>query len=412
MSGVEDVEGQRRQPKRPHNAYNPIPTIKGYREEKQKREEKYGAPDDEQEEHSKRERLGEAYNVFKYGNEAADSSEGNGPYKAVNKNLVQDEEQAEDHAGELTSTKKDQPLPQDQHPDDGMEDTTESHLQKPSDPKKARREMKKFSADGTEREVTDPITHLPVQIHDFTTKDLKTTPKNPPPVGEDPRTKTGMDAIEKHTDQLAAEELESKDAHKAMEMLFPPPDFNDTRNEITTVYTRAVTVGLGFVAISLMIVDALFWPTRHSEGWIRQAWKIAELATMLAISSAVILFMRQWSENKIKNVWDVEVWQAERQQGQKLAKSQSAESVQWLNSLLASVWPLINPDLFTSVSDTLEVSSLQPSMSILLTSKGCDASITSEFSPHGRSRRYRSGKRGASYPGHSMVAHRCSCEVC
>jgi Ca2+-dependent lipid-binding protein len=51
----------------------------------------------------------------------------------------------------------------------------------------------------------------------------------------------------------------------------------------------------------------------------------------------------------------VEVWQAERKRGQKLAKSQTAESTQWLNSLFASVWPLINPDLFMSISDTLEV---------------------------------------------------------
>lgn len=30
------------------------------------------------------------------------------------------------------------------------------------------------------------------------------------------------------------------------------------------------------------------------------------------------------------------------------------ESTQWLNSLLASVWSLINPELFTSLADTLE----------------------------------------------------------
>ncbi len=358
MSGVEDVENKRRLSKRPHNAHNPIPTIKGYREEKQKREEKYGQPDGEQEETSKRDRIGEAYDVFKHGREVVDSD--SGPYDAVNKNQVQDEEQAEDHAGESKSTKTNHPLLQDQDPQGGMEDTTEHHLQKPSDPKKARKEMKKYNADGTVREVTDPITHLPVQIHDFTTKDLKSTPKNPPPVGQEPNTKTGMANVDKDDEQLATEEQESKDAHAGVEALFPPPDFNDTRNEITAVYMRAVTAGLGAVAISLMVINTIFWSTRHSEGWTRQIWKAAELGTMFIVSSAIVLFMRKWSENKIKNVWDVEVWQAERQQGQKLAKSRSAESVQWLNSLLASIWPLVNPDLFTSISDTLEVSSLLP----------------------------------------------------
>jgi hypothetical protein len=158
---------------------------------------------------------------------------------------------------------------------------------------------------------------------------------------------TGMEAIDKSNEHLEEEEEESKDSHLAMEVLFPPPDFDMSRTEITTVYTQALTVGLGAVAVGLIIVDALFWPTRRMSGWKGQVWKGIQLCTML--------FMRQWTRNRIKNVWDVEVWQAERRRGQKLAKSQTAESTQWLNSMFASVWPLVNPDLFTSISDTLEV---------------------------------------------------------
>ncbi|KAH7391839.1 meiotically up-regulated gene 190 protein [Pyrenochaeta sp. MPI-SDFR-AT-0127] len=354
MSGVEDVEDQRRSYRKPHNAHNPIPTIKGYREEKQRRQEEYGQSNDGADDGGTRDRISEAYDVFRHGRDTGDAANSDGPYLATNKNMVQEEEEAEDHAGQSRSSKKDQPSIQDQQDSqDGMVDTTEGSL-KSSDPKKARKEMKKFNADGTEREVTDPITHLPVTIHDFTDKDLKSTVKNPPPAGTEPRTMTGMEALNKSDEHLEAEEQESRDSHTAMEVLFPPPDFDATRTEITTVYMQAVTVGLGVVAISLMVVNTLFWPTRHSSGWTRQIFKVAELGTMLVVSAAIIMFMRQWSENKIKNVWDVEVWQAERKRGQKLAKSQSAESAQWLNSLLASIWPLINPDLFTSVSDTLE----------------------------------------------------------
>ncbi|KAJ4370688.1 hypothetical protein N0V83_005209 [Neocucurbitaria cava] len=353
MSGVEDVENQRTSHKKPHNARNPIPTIKGYREEKERRQDQYGQSNqsvgDGSGEPSKRNRIGEAYDVFKHGRDAGDG--GDGPYMAMNKNLVQDDEEADDHAGRTQPTKDKK---QDQGSQDGMEDTTEGNLQSALDPKKARKQMKKFTADGTERQVTDPITHLPVTIHDFTNNDMKSTPKNPPPVGSEPETMTGMDGIDKSDEHLGEEEEESKDSHKAMEVLFPPPDFDATRSEITAVYMQAVTVGLGVVAVSLMVVSTLFWSTRHSTGWTRQLFKVAELSTMLGVSGAIILFMRKWSENRIKNVWDVEVWQAERQRGQKLAKSQTAESAQWLNSLVASVWPLINPDLFTSVADTLE----------------------------------------------------------
>jgi Ca2+-dependent lipid-binding protein len=42
-------------------------------------------------------------------------------------------------------------------------------------------------------------------------------------------------------------------------------------------------------------------------------------------------------------------------QRQKVAKTQTAESTQWLNSIMSSIWPLVNPDLFNSITDTLEV---------------------------------------------------------
>lgn len=355
MSGVDDVE-YRRSYRAPHNARNPIPTVKKYREEKQRREEVYGQSDGEveQDERTKRSKLEDAYHAFT-GRGDDKINDGKGPYEAENKNLTKthDEDIASDHAGE-TAKQKNKQLPQDTDDDEDVQDTTEGQLNE-SDPKKARKKMKKFNADGTEREITDPVTHLPVQIHDFTDKDLKRTPKNAPPVGSEPNTMTGTDAINKSDEHLEDEEQESKDAHTAMEVLFPPPDFDMTRSEITTVYTTALTAGLAAVAVSLVIVDALFWPTRRMSGWKGQMWKAIQCVSMLVVAAGVSLFMRQWTRNRIKNVWDVEVWHAERRRGQKLAKSQTAESTQWLNSMFASVWPLINPDLFTSISDTLEV---------------------------------------------------------
>ena len=357
MSGVEDVE-QRKDYRAPHNARNPIPTVKKYREEKQRRQDEYGQPDgevevDNDDGRTKRDKLGDAYNAFTGKDD--EINDGQTPYKAVNKNLVSNhnEEEADDHSGE-TANQKNKQLPQDTDDDEDVQDTTQGQLHE-SDPKKARKKMKKFNADGAEREVTDPITHLPVQIHDFTDKELKRTEKNAPPPGSEPKTMTGTDAINKSDTHLADEEQESKDAHTAMEVLFPSPDFDMTRSEITRVYTQALAVGFGAVAVSLVIVDALFWPSRRMTGWTGHMWKGVQLCTMLAVAAGVSLFIRQWANNRIKNVWDVEVWQAERRRGQKLAKTQTAESAQWLNSMLASVWPLINPDLFTSVSDTLEV---------------------------------------------------------
>ncbi|EUC41535.1 hypothetical protein COCMIDRAFT_105898 [Bipolaris oryzae ATCC 44560] len=353
MSGVDDVDAQHRDYRRPHSAHNPIPTVQKYREEKQRRQQAYGNPGGESNEPSKRDRLGDAVDVFRFGKDVEEANDGNGPYPATNKNLPQDDEIAEDHAGKTVPSNDHRDAPQDMDDEQEAEDTTEGGL-KSANPRKARKQMKHFKADGTERLVTDPITHLPIKVHDFTDRELKSTAKNPSPPGSDPRAATGTNAINKSDEQLQVESHESQEAHAGMEVLFPPPSFDRTRDEISTVYMHAVTIGVGAAAVSLMLVNALFWPTHHSTGWTRQLLKLTELSTMAAVSGAIILFMRQWSENKIKNVWDVEVWRAERERGQELAKTQTAESTQWLNSLFASIWPLINPDLFTSISDTLE----------------------------------------------------------
>ena len=354
MSGIDDVETGRKNYKTPYTPHHPVPTVQKYRQEKQQQKDEQGTSEGEPEdERSKLDRLGDAYNTLRYGKEAANPTEKTQPYQAENKNFGHDEEEADDHAGRLGQGESYE------HDDGTAEDTTEGVMHE-ADPKKARKQMKKFSADGTEREVTDPVTHLPVKIHDFTNKDLKMTPKNGPPAGQTPRTATGAANMSKSDLQLEDETQDAQDVHTDMESLFPPPDFDMARDEITTVYRNAMTTGLGIVSVSLTAVVAIFQFSHHTTGWTRACFTLFEVAICLGLSAAVIVGMRQWTENKIHNVWETEVWQAERQQGKTMAKSRTAESAQWLNSLLASVWPLINPDLFTSISDTLEVSNRAP----------------------------------------------------
>ncbi|KAF2266301.1 hypothetical protein CC78DRAFT_153539 [Lojkania enalia] len=352
MSGVDDIQAERKSHKAPYTPHHPIPTVQKYREEKKEREAEYGTVK-EQDDRSKRDRLGEAYNTLRYGRDTAEPDADTQPYKAENKNFEHDENVADDHAGR-TGQSREISEPREQGEDSGAaEDTTEGMLDA-MDPKKARKAMKKFSADGTEREVTDPVTHLPVTIHDFTVKDLKSTSKNRPPAGTVPASATGFRGMNKSDEQLKKEQKDEEDAHSIMKTLFPPPNFSITQEEIIDVYQKAITTGLGIFSLSLTVVVGLFHLTKDSTGWSRSFYTLVEVAVSLGISAVVILGMRQWTENRIKGVWETEVWQAERQEGEQLAKSQTAESAQWLNSLVASVWPLINPDLFASVTDTLE----------------------------------------------------------
>jgi hypothetical protein len=355
MSGVEDTETERKSHKSPYTPHNPVPTVQKYRQEKHEREEQHGKPEEEEDDRTKLERLGDAYTTLRHGKEAADPDETTQPYKAENKNFGEDEQIADDHAGNIEQ--KQDERQNGQKDGDTAEETTEG-IQNELDPKKARKAMKKFTADGTERQVTDPVTHLPVEIHDFTDKDVKTTPQNGPPAGSDPKSATGAANMNKSDEQLQKEQQDAQDAHTAMESLFPPPDFQLTRGEITRVYKKAMAIGLGVVSGILTLVVAMFQLTRYSTGWSRILFIFLQIGVSLGVSAAAIVGIQQYTENRIKNVWETEVWQAERQQGKKLAKTQTAESAQWLNSLVASVWPLINPDLFTSISDTLEVRSI------------------------------------------------------
>jgi len=355
MSGVDDVETGRKNHKTPYTPHHPVPTVQKYREEKQQRREEYGTSDGEpEEETSKLDRLGDAIRTLRHGKEAANPNEDTQPYEAENKIDRPDEREADDHAGRVKPA-PDKDNPQDQDHEDAAEDTTEGMMNEVN-PKKARKAMKKFNADGSEREVTDPVTHLPVTIHDFTDKDLDMTPQNGPPAGSVPASATGAANKSKSDLQLEEETRDANEGHAAMETLFPPPDFAITRDKITAVYIQAISAGLGIVGGSLTAVVALFQFSHHAAGWTRALFTFLEIGLCVGISLAAVFGMRQWTERKIHNVWETEVWQAERKEGQKLAKSQTAESAQWLNSFLASVWPLINPDLFTSISDTLEVS--------------------------------------------------------
>ncbi|KAF2876244.1 meiotically up-regulated gene 190 protein [Massariosphaeria phaeospora] len=353
MSGVEDAETSRKSHRDPYTPHHTVPTVQKYREEKQEREDKYGSAEGNQDERSKLDRLKDGYTTIRHGREAVNPNESTQPYKSENKNLAHEDEIAPEFTGQVGHSEGDGDRDNNQEDGGGGQDTTEGMLNE-TDPKKARKAMKKFNADGTERQVTDPVTHLPVKIHDFTTKEMKRTPHNGPPAGSEHQSATGGAAMNKSEHDLNEEAQDAQDAHTVMEALFPPPDFEVTREELTDVYKKAMTAGLGIVSVSLTAVVALFQFTRSSTGWSRAFFTLVEIGVSLGVSAAVILGVRQWTENKIRGVWDTEVWHAERQQGKKLAKSQTAESAQWLNSLLASIWPLINPDLFLSVSDTLE----------------------------------------------------------
>jgi hypothetical protein len=359
MSGEEDTELSRRKYNSPHTPRNPIPTIAHYKEEKKERLQEAGIADDGP---SKRERAIDAYNLWKHGDEERpqqNEQPTQQPYPAENKNQPDGAAPADEDEDDTQDAEANPSAQQDEGEEGGFKDTSEAHASHP-DPKERMKALKKRKGDRAEREVTDPVTHLPVKIHDFTAEDLKKAPQNEAPgrVGSDLASRNRSD------ESLRKEQAEMEGAHEEMEKLFPPPDFEQARIKMAQIHRTAVTAGLGIVVlllVTLLVFEKItglgerlerFLLKEESQG--KMISSIALIAIGLGLGFFVVWGVRDWAENRMKDVWQSEVWEAERQQGKKRAHSETPESTQWLNSLLASVWPLINPDLFTSLADTLE----------------------------------------------------------
>jgi hypothetical protein len=347
MSGVEDAEAQRRKFKAPYTPRHTIPTIQGYKKEKEQRGA--GASADEENERSRKERAQDAYKTWKEG-EPRGEPDHTDVYPTENQNTP-DQDGAEDTSHQDTEDEEEEAKKE-------FKDTTENGLQE-RDAKAQRKKMKHRGNDRAEREVTDPVTHLPVSIHDFTGKDLEKAPENVAP----PRTGTGL--MSKSDDELAKESVIQKRAHRGMQSLFPTPDFDACGQEIAKIHGRSMVFGLGLVLvvmIGLLVVEKFFGlGSRFESSVLRHESAGKSLSSIFlllvgAASGAIAIWaVRDWTDRRLQDVWERHTWEAERQQGKERAKQDTPESTQWLNEILSSVWPLINPDLFISLADTLEV---------------------------------------------------------
>ena len=243
-----------------------------------------------------------------------------------------------------------------------MNDTTETGSAA-RDPKARVKALSQRKDEQAEREVIDPVTHLPVTIQDFTSQALKEVPEDDRWIGASGKTATGLSNKSKSAKQLHKEFKHQQGEHDASRDLYPPPAFDAIRFELQTTYTRGVTiVTAGLVLIvTIMLVTERFL-RHHIIGTasdkprdliIVAVWIVPALGALAAMGS-LIFGMRDWMAKRIDSIWDDEVWYASDQAEMKNAKKHETETVAWLNALLGSVWPLINPDLFLSIADMLE----------------------------------------------------------
>ncbi|KAG6007973.1 hypothetical protein E4U21_005207 [Claviceps maximensis] len=341
----------------PYSAHRPVPTISKYREEKAARQQE-----------SMRNNQVEV---------VATNGEGDEPKDHHYHHLQQQQQPEEtshsyanelDHTGQTSGDKSLQDHSQQDRysQQDGFKDTSQVDAGS-TDVKQRRKELKHKKRERAEREVTDPVTHLPVKIHDFTDDALKEATSSHPAFTSDQRTNTGSKhSSSKSEAHLKSEARDLKRQHASMQSMFPPPDFDNLNQSLTSIYSQGLTFGLA--GISLIVIAALLSSSdgESSQGATRGVadtknktglyWlsRFYSSFLFLCAAGAVIAGVRQYTARKISNVFQDEIWEAHRQQLKRDTTSHETETTIWLNSVLSAVWPLINPDLFASLADTLE----------------------------------------------------------
>lgn len=346
---------------------HPVPTIQGYEAQQEEREAGAAASSSPQNGQSGEGKIQTIIDTAKRhfglnGSSQTEASSQEPPYDGQNRNVqqpVSKENGTHNEDNENTSAENSHRTAQ-ENKDQNPNDTSES-MNNELDPRQKRKHMKHMTRDSKAREVTDPVTHLPVMIHDSTGKELKSVPENLVLADLTAQTSTtDFSATSKSDKQLEKEAQKSQAEHRALERLFPPPNFEAVRQEIGDVYEFAVTFGIGVVLVTSLALLALFNSVSlrildSPRSWFQLlAPVVSILVCGLAIGGGMIWGLREWLKHKVDDIWQTEVWDAAKTQEQDAADSPIPESTQWLNSILASVWSLINPDLFASLADTLE----------------------------------------------------------
>ncbi|KAI8624744.1 hypothetical protein F5Y19DRAFT_453090 [Xylariaceae sp. FL1651] len=382
MGDTQDFEGDDTGPKRvyggPHSGKHPIPTIQTYR---QHRKDLEGQLKDEEqaqqgpEDKSKPKRAFQsAKAVFK--DEDPKSTSHHDPYPSTNHNYADyprdttsesttqenETESASRQDLQKTTTKSENQDKKQQN--EANEKSATEAAASTIDPREKRKAMKK-KRHGEGREVTDPVTHLPIVIHDQTDKDLNSVPENEPEPGTRHDTATGPVGSSKSEQELQAEQEKAQRGYNGMQRVFPPPDFDYTRRELATVYEQAVYAGLSIIGLLAALFFVLPVPfsrhgglglSRDGSSWLPLWSGLISLTLFLGLGAATVFGMGKWANKKANEIFDDEIWDASRRDEQAILSNDEElpESVQWLNSLIGSIWPLVNPDLFTSLVDEIE----------------------------------------------------------
>ncbi|KAJ6787197.1 hypothetical protein PWT90_08880 [Aphanocladium album] len=215
----------------------------------------------------------------------------------------------------------------------------------------ARQRRKELGAKGkdkrrqrAEREVTDPVTHQTVTIQDFTDDALENVTFN------DAATLAPRKSMSSSRDEPTGTKKPSDPG--ALYKEFPVPDFGGLRDEIVHISRQGATIGVFGSAMILIAAYEIYklLPASTKQG--NFPWLLFYGAFFLM--GYLAIFSRDFTSKQTRQLFEDEIWHAHREKMKIEADESVHERTVWLNSVLRTLWPIINPDLFASFTDILE----------------------------------------------------------
>lgn len=341
-----DGSVSRRAYKAPYSSRHPVPKIQDYEEtvrsrEKDATQEHHNVDDHHTNTFSTAISAAKRHIVHRHTEGRPQSNRQEQPYPCANRNHESTNQEGHDHG--LPSPVRERETPPSPRT---RQDSTEATMSDSGGtPSKTEKSTQPPKEDQQGREVTDPITHLPIVIHDSTSPELESVPENENPAGRASHSEQNERTMQGRQHQQIA--------HDEMEALFPPPSFEAIGERLAGMLKTAITAGLSFVLIVSLLVSGCSH-LYYGRGWMEQEDKQAHdsshpvlITTTLLLMQAVlslplIVGIRAWVEKRAISMWEDKTW--ENHDGRN-STNPMPESVQWLNSLLTSVWPLVNPDV-------------------------------------------------------------------
>ncbi|KAF8975077.1 hypothetical protein BDQ17DRAFT_307169 [Cyathus striatus] len=232
------------------------------------------------------------------------------------------------------------------------------------------------------REVTDPVTHLPLTVHDISSVELEQIPPNEPEElqaeqlhspsqDQDRTTKPSPD------DTWHLKALDTNARHQAVESALhdttsrawwrdPRGDVNRARVQTALISGGAAGLGaLAAWAVRDVSVGVLGGSRRWGTWWDLIFVPVGCVVLALGVVGAGIGFGLVQHPTHEDTAMSKSMGMSEgtktNAQGCKSSDDPGPEQALWLNSLLKSLWPIVNPALFISLADLLE-DSLQSSV--------------------------------------------------